>query len=75
MSNENVSAPAGVQSVILAGQRFVIVPEGEYRRLQLAAEAVVPDLPPADAHGNYPAVATMRALLAQDIIRSRRRRG
>jgi DNA-binding XRE family transcriptional regulator len=73
----NESAPSGgnVQSVTLAGQRFVIVPEGEYRLLQAAAEGSEPELPPADARGYYPAVETMRALLARDILRQRQALG
>jgi DNA-binding XRE family transcriptional regulator len=75
MMSDNVLAGAGVQSVILAGQRFVLLPEGEYRRLQRAAEAGCPNLPPPDAQGNYPAVATLRAMLARDILRQRRALG
>jgi transcriptional regulator with XRE-family HTH domain len=59
----------------LAGQRFVIVPEGEYRRLREAAEGSTPELPPADACGYYAAVETMRVLLARDILRQRRALG
>jgi DNA-binding XRE family transcriptional regulator len=70
-SNEIAIRGGDVQSVTLAGQRFVIVPEGEYRRLREAAEGTAPELPPADAHGYYPAVETMRALLARDILRHR----
>ena len=74
MRSENVLA-GNVQSVTLAGQRFVLMPETEYRRLQRAAEASVPELPLPDAQGNYPAVATVRAMLARDIIRQRRALG
>jgi DNA-binding XRE family transcriptional regulator len=74
-TNESAIPGASVQSVTLAGQRFVIVPEGEYRRLREAAEGGSPQLPPADARGYYPAVETMRALLARDILRQRRALG
>jgi DNA-binding XRE family transcriptional regulator len=74
-TNEIVIRGGDVQSVTLAGQRFVIVPEGEYRRLREAAEGTAPELPPADARGYYPAVETMRALLARDILRQRRALG
>jgi ribosome-binding protein aMBF1 (putative translation factor) len=64
-----------VQSVTRAGERFVLVPEAEYRRLQLAGEGSEPALPPPDAQGSYPAVATLRAMLARDIVRQRRALG
>ena len=61
---------ATVQTLTLAGQRFVIIPETEYRRL--AGKTPEPPLPRPDADGNYPAVETMRAMLARKIIRRRR---
>ena len=75
MMGENALADAGVQTVTLAGERFVLVPEREYRRLKRAAQAPEPELPPPDVQGNYPAVATLRAMLAQDILRQRRALG
>ena len=65
MTIDNATTAGDVQTVMLAGQRFVIVPEGEYRRLQQAVEAIEPELPPADARGYYPAVETVRAMLAR----------
>jgi DNA-binding XRE family transcriptional regulator len=59
-----------VQTLTLAGERFVVIPEAEYQRL--AGKAPEPLLPQPDADGNYPAVATMRVMLAQKIIRRRR---
>jgi ribosome-binding protein aMBF1 (putative translation factor) len=73
--SENVLSGGDVQSVTLAGERFVLVPEREYRRLQQAVQAGEPLLPPPDAQGNYPAVATLRAMLARDIVRQRRALG
>jgi DNA-binding XRE family transcriptional regulator len=61
------SNSANVQTVVLNGQRFVILPEAEYERLAM--------LPAADAAGNRPAVAAMRAVLARDIVRDRERIG
>jgi transcriptional regulator with XRE-family HTH domain len=43
--------------------------------LHKAAEGSTPELPPADTRGYYPAVETMRALLARDILRQRRALG
>ena len=73
MAIDNATTAADVQTVMLAGQRFVIVPEGEYRRLRQAADGDRAGIAPADARGYYPAVETMRALLARDILRQRRR--
>lgn len=75
MTSEKALADAGVQRVTMDGQRFVLLPVGEYRRLKRAAESREPDLPPPDAQGNYPAVATLRAMLARDIVRQRRALG
>jgi DNA-binding XRE family transcriptional regulator len=63
----------GVQTIELAGQRFVILPEAEYLRLVGEPPAIA--LPEPDAQGNYPAVETMRALLGADIANERQRRG
>jgi DNA-binding XRE family transcriptional regulator len=56
-----------IQTVILDGKRFVILPEAEYQRIA--------GFPPADLDGNRPAVAAMRAVLARDIVRDRERVG
>jgi DNA-binding XRE family transcriptional regulator len=56
-----------IQTVILDGKRFVILPEAEYQRIA--------GFPPADSDGNRPAVAAMRAVLARDIVRDRERVG
>jgi ribosome-binding protein aMBF1 (putative translation factor) len=61
---------ATLQTLTLAGQRFVVLPEAEHKRL--AGKSPEPLLPPDDADGNYPAVETMRAILARKIIRRRR---
>ena len=55
------------QTIVLDGKRFVILPEAEYQRMTA--------LPPADAAGNRPAVAAMRAVLARDIVRDRQQVG
>jgi DNA-binding XRE family transcriptional regulator len=68
-----------LQRIQVAGQRFVLLPEGEYERLcSRAGETVpltddeLPPLPKPDKHGNYPAVEYARVSLARDIIRERR---
>jgi DNA-binding XRE family transcriptional regulator len=62
-----------VQVVTLAGRRFVILPESEYRRLAAHSHCGEPEpmLPQPDAKGNYPAVEALRASLAQKILRRR----
>jgi DNA-binding XRE family transcriptional regulator len=62
-----------IQTVTLGGERFVILPETDYR--QLVGETWEPPLPKADAEGNYPAVEAARVLLARKIIRRRRAAG
>jgi ribosome-binding protein aMBF1 (putative translation factor) len=56
-----------IQTVVLDGKRFVILPEAEYQRMA--------GLPPADSRGNRPAVAAMRAVLGRDIVSDRERLG
>jgi DNA-binding XRE family transcriptional regulator len=63
----------GVQTITLAGERFVILPEAEYR--QLTSEKGEPALPSPDAKGNYPAVDALRVVLARKISRRRREAG
>jgi len=56
-----------LQTITVKGERFVIVPEAEYRRLRGE-----PELPPRDAKGNYPAADALRATIARSLIRKRR---
>lgn len=65
--------PANIQSLTLDGKWFVVLPEADFTRL--TGEPPEPELPPANERDNYPALDTMRALLARDIIRSRRALG
>jgi DNA-binding XRE family transcriptional regulator len=64
---------ANIQTITLRGERFVILPEADYR--ELVGETWEPPLPPPDPHGNYPAVESARVLLARKIIRQRRAAG
>ncbi|MGA2257744.1 MAG: helix-turn-helix transcriptional regulator [Thermoguttaceae bacterium] len=64
---------ANIQTVTLGGERFVILPEADYR--ELVGETWEPPLPAPDAQGNYPAVEAARVLLARKIIRRRREAG
>lgn len=66
MTNEQST----IQTLDLAGRRYVVVPEEDFCRM-----TGEPPLPESNERGNYPAVETMRVLIARDIIRDRRRLG
>ena len=61
------------QTVTLAGQRFVIVPEADFRRM--ATDTGQLPLPPRDARGNYPAAEALQVSIARSIVRGRREAG
>ncbi|MFV0444906.1 MAG: multiprotein-bridging factor 1 family protein [Planctomycetaceae bacterium] len=54
------------QNITLDGKQYVIVPRDEYERLSRVAR--LPELPPQNSDGTYPAVAYARASLARKII-------
>jgi DNA-binding XRE family transcriptional regulator len=66
-------------TIRIKGERFVIVPESEYDKMQELtrelAEGNGPPLPKPDARGNVPAIEYGRASLARKLIRDRRRVG
>ena len=62
-----------IQTVTLAGQRFVIVPEAEIR--QMTGDTKELPLPPRDARGNYPAAEALQVSIARSIVRGRRKAG
>jgi ribosome-binding protein aMBF1 (putative translation factor) len=63
------------------GKRFVLIEEGEFRRLErLAAKSVesadeLPPWPKADEQGRRPALAFARASVARSIVEERRAAG
>ena len=57
------------QTVTLAGQRFVIVPEADFCRMAGDAEKL--PLPRRDARGNYPAAEALQVSIARSIVRGR----
>ena len=61
---------ATIQTLTLAGERFVVLPEAEF--LRIAGELPEPELPAALPDGNFPALESMRAIMGRDLIRSRR---
>jgi DNA-binding XRE family transcriptional regulator len=63
------------QTITVKGERFVLVPEHEFERLQRLDDVDLPPLPPADEHGNRPAVETCTVILARKLIRRRRELG
>jgi len=61
-----------VQSILVDGKPYVILPRSEYDQLATLAKAAdLPPLPPANEDGHYPAVEYARASLARKIIRDR----
>ena len=64
---------ANFQTLTLAGQRFVVVPEAEFRRL--ARDARELPLPPRNTRGNYPAAEALQVSIARSILRQRRAAG
>lgn len=66
-----------VKIVELAGKRWAIIPEKEYKRLAACAgeKGDWLPLPKPDAKGDYPAVEYARASLARKIIKARREAG
>ena len=52
------------------GKTFVLVPEDEYRRMSVSPTAL-PDFPPANREGNFPALQTGRVSIAREVIRRR----
>ncbi|MCY2930130.1 MAG: helix-turn-helix transcriptional regulator [Planctomycetota bacterium] len=66
-----------VRFLELAGKRWAILPEKDYRRLAAHAgeKGDWPTLPAPDAKGCYPAVEYARVSLARKIIKARRAAG
>ena len=66
-----------VKILELAGTRWAIMRERDYRRLaaHAATAGAGPALPELDAQGNYPALEYARVSLARKIIKARRLAG
>ena len=66
-------------TIEIKGERFVIVPESDYERMQEMTRDLTagdgPRLPEPDSKGNVPAVDYARTSLARKLIRDRRRAG
>ena len=60
------------QTIHLAGEPYVVLPQAEFDRLTTLAKAAdLPPLPAADSHGAVPAVEYARASIAREIITRR----
>jgi len=57
-----------IQTVTLAGERYVLMPETEFRRLRKRGELKLPE---PDAQGNYPASDALRVSIARTLLRRR----
>lgn len=75
MATEKQLTADNLQTVTLAGRRFVILPEAEYLRLHTLEDEAEPELPQPGADGNYPALEAMRVTLVRRIMRRRRALG
>ena len=62
-----------MQSLVVDGKPYVLLPRDEYDRLVTLSKAA--ELPEADADGNFPAVQYAQASLARKIIRDRAKAG
>ena len=62
-----------IQTLTIEGRQFVVIPESQYRKL--LGEHPIPEMPPADKQGNYPAVGSARVILARQIVRRRHAAG
>ena len=61
--------------VTIKGKRMVMMEEADYESLLRKMHADEPDLPAANADGNFPALETLDALQARAILRARRKLG
>ena len=77
MMSERGTPGSSVPTFTVAGQRFVILPESDYRRLRARSDEAEegPPMPKPDAQGNYAAVEALRVSLARKIIRRRQAAG
>ena len=75
MKTKHQSNGVAAKRVTVKGKRMVMLEETEFERLMRKADEWEPLMPEPDADGNYPAIETISASLAIDIIRHRRRLG
>jgi DNA-binding XRE family transcriptional regulator len=56
-------------TMTMSGKTFVLIPQEEFE--DLFKRTPLPEYPPADADGNFPAVAASRVSIAREIITRR----
>lgn len=59
-------------TITIQGKRYVVIPEKEYKSL---VKNKTPKLPKADHNGCRPAVDSVRAIMAQQLIADRQKSG
>jgi DNA-binding XRE family transcriptional regulator len=64
-----------VQRVVVEGKRMVMLHESTFESLLRKADLWEPEMPKADAAGNFPALEALAVLQARDILRARRNLG
>jgi len=64
-----------VQSVIVSGKRFVLIPARDYDRLRNVNADVLPPMPPVDDRGNRDAMEYGMYSIARDMVIARRNAG
>lgn len=60
-----------VATLEVRGEKFVLIPESEYRRLKKRSAPAAPIMPRMSRDGTYPAAEAMRAMMARKIIAAR----
>jgi DNA-binding XRE family transcriptional regulator len=63
---------SSVQTLNIRGEKFVLIPAAEYRRLIHRPIAGMPKMPAVSSDGIYPAAASMRSMMARKIIAARK---
>src|SRR5438445_13802009 len=63
------------QRLTIDGKKFVLLREQDFQMLATEADFLEPPMPQPLPSGNYPALETVRALVACSIIRQRRKLG
>lgn len=74
-SLERSKEPFVARRVRIKGKRKVVLDEADYEALLRRADVWEPELPAADADGNYPALEALAVIQARDILRARRKLG
>src|SRR4051794_38284129 len=63
---------SSIQTLNIAGKKFVLMPQAEYQRLTKNEATSVPRMPALSPDGTYPAASAMRVMMARKIIAARK---